>query len=162
MAPRHPDKSMGGKCVGRASNSLKREGDALFGTGFRHLVIDGLSSPRTTELRFKVLPPTHPLLRHRRIQLKRPPGNLNRHSAVPLRDRPLQPSLAHKTPGADHIRIDIDLKCRALLTHVLPTFLHPFHLLAKYVSRPTNIMTDVPSCPPCNPRRLGRVQVWCS
>src|SRR4029078_9617366 len=110
-----PHQSMGLEGIRGPRNSIEGKHDPVCHTGLGEALFDLPSALSAAELRLKICAAIDTGLRHRRIQMKRPPGHLY-VVRIPGGLDPFFPStLPDEAPGADHIGVDL---------HVHPGFLH--------------------------------------
>src|SRR4029079_12044446 len=102
-----PDEAVCQEGIRSLSDLLECERDLFRVAGSNDLLLEPAQGIKTAELRLEIGDPIRTFRRHRRIQLKWPPGH-RRSNRRELCERALQPPLSDVAPGTDHIRIDVD------------------------------------------------------
>src|SRR5262245_51434277 len=110
-----PHQSMGLEGIRGPRNSIEGKHDPVCLTGLGESLFDLPTGFCAAELGLKICVPIHAGLRHRGIQLKRPPGYLYVVRISGGLDRLFPSTLPDEAPGADHIGVDL---------HMYPGSLH--------------------------------------
>src|SRR5262245_59191080 len=97
---------MSQKSIRSPRHPLKGKGNAFHYSSCQQVFFHLTESIEARELGFKISGPIHSLLRHRRVQLKGPPGDLWLHRTFQFTQGPFEPTFSDVAPWTDDIGID--------------------------------------------------------